>query len=107
MNNKKDYIDRNYKRRNIAKDYVIKFKKKNKCRICGEERWWVSINLVMLRMISWRDLLIRKRIWIYRKAIIKNVEKIFSICTGGRITGIFMQPSYDYILVKNLQRRDL
>ena len=39
--NKKQYYDRNIRRKNEAREYVINFKKNGKCGRCPEHRWWV------------------------------------------------------------------
>jgi hypothetical protein len=39
-NNKKQYFNRNKRRRKEAREYVINYKKTHACK-CGENRWWV------------------------------------------------------------------
>ena len=39
--NKQQYLDKNKRRKNEARDYVIQSKKDGSCNVCGESRWWV------------------------------------------------------------------
>ena len=39
--NKKQYLERNRRRTKEAKEYIIEYKKRSKCKKCPEDRWWV------------------------------------------------------------------